>query len=43
MINDPFRFFVEECAAGVDVDLVIIDEGAIAAFVVFSACVVEKP
>jgi hypothetical protein len=35
MVDHPFRLLVEESTAGVDVDLVIIDESTVTAFVIF--------
>lgn len=42
MINNPLRFFIEKGAAGVNIDLVVVDEGSVTSFVVFAWGVEEK-
>ena len=41
VVNDPFRFLVEEGTAGVNVYLMFINEGSVASLIVF-ACGMEE-
>ena len=42
MIDNPLRLFVEQGTAGVDIDLMVVNESSVATFGIFSSSMEEK-